>query len=379
MKNYKKCTGCGICEKKCPKNAIRLVEDKNGFIYPKINKSACVKCGICDRICESVTERHDAGKFGVYAFQSNDELIQFYATSGGFIQSLSKIFLNKRGVVYGVSYAPNKNNGVWERIVTTDDLAKIAGSKYFQIPLSYELFSQIDNDLVDKEVLFIGTPCQVGAIRRLFKDCCNLTTVDIICGGVASFNLEKEYVQYIEKKNGSKIIERKFRSKKNGWGEDYLSIAVFENADEQVDLGGINLFTRGYISGKFMRESCYECDYVGRSREGDFTVGDCWGISNYDIQAIEVKKGVSLVLVNTEKAMRTINAISNGNLLLDIDKSIMLNNKPLNYKTKRPFLRNMSYDIIRFFPFKMGLNIVCYRYIIKKMYRQIKRSIINGK
>ena len=34
----KKCCGCGVCVSVCPKNAICLVEDENGFLYPEINE-----------------------------------------------------------------------------------------------------------------------------------------------------------------------------------------------------------------------------------------------------------------------------------------------------------------------------------------------------
>ena len=43
-----KCTGCGICEKACPKHAI-------SFEYGHIRVSErCDGCGVCDEVCVAV-------------------------------------------------------------------------------------------------------------------------------------------------------------------------------------------------------------------------------------------------------------------------------------------------------------------------------------
>jgi NADH:ubiquinone oxidoreductase subunit F (NADH-binding) len=46
--NSEKCTGCGICKKRCPQDAI-TGEKKNPHI---INQSKCVKCGVCFDSCK---------------------------------------------------------------------------------------------------------------------------------------------------------------------------------------------------------------------------------------------------------------------------------------------------------------------------------------
>ena len=43
----RKCIGCGLCSKECPKNAIELVPDKYGFSHPKIDLKKCIHCDIC--------------------------------------------------------------------------------------------------------------------------------------------------------------------------------------------------------------------------------------------------------------------------------------------------------------------------------------------
>lgn len=38
------CCGCTACEAICPKDAIVMKEDNEGFLYPTVDKSRCVEC-----------------------------------------------------------------------------------------------------------------------------------------------------------------------------------------------------------------------------------------------------------------------------------------------------------------------------------------------
>ncbi len=51
IKDKKNCTSCSACYSICPKNAISMIEDKEGFKYPVVNKEKCIKCGLCKKVC----------------------------------------------------------------------------------------------------------------------------------------------------------------------------------------------------------------------------------------------------------------------------------------------------------------------------------------
>ena len=51
-----RCTGCGACSSGCPKGAIRMVPDKEGFLYPEIT-DGCVQCGHCAHVCPVLKQR----------------------------------------------------------------------------------------------------------------------------------------------------------------------------------------------------------------------------------------------------------------------------------------------------------------------------------
>lgn len=45
------CCGCNVCVNVCPKNAICMKEDKEGFTYPVIKQELCIGCNSCTRVC----------------------------------------------------------------------------------------------------------------------------------------------------------------------------------------------------------------------------------------------------------------------------------------------------------------------------------------
>lgn len=50
-KNKKDCCGCTACYAICPKSAIYMKEDEEGFEYPHINEKQCIGCHMCLKAC----------------------------------------------------------------------------------------------------------------------------------------------------------------------------------------------------------------------------------------------------------------------------------------------------------------------------------------
>ena len=65
-----------------------------------------------------------------------------------------------------------------------------------------------------------------------------------------------------------------------------------------------------------LRPTCYNCKYTNTNRPSDITIGDFWGIENYNSKFAD-NKGISLVLLNTVRGKEIFNNISKN---LDIDK-----------------------------------------------------------
>lgn len=45
------CCGCTACYAICPKNAISMQPDEEGFLYPIIDEGKCVRCYQCLKVC----------------------------------------------------------------------------------------------------------------------------------------------------------------------------------------------------------------------------------------------------------------------------------------------------------------------------------------
>ena len=45
------CCGCTACYAICPKEAITMAEDEEGFLYPRVEEVNCIKCYMCLRVC----------------------------------------------------------------------------------------------------------------------------------------------------------------------------------------------------------------------------------------------------------------------------------------------------------------------------------------
>ena len=130
----KNCCGCGVCYSICPKNAIKMKEDQDGFIYPQIDRDKCVQCGLCKIVC-NYQKNHEAFKpiVGYAATNTNhDQLMK--SSSGGAFSAFATEMLQNGGVVYGAAYEMKDGNYTLRhiRIDTIEELPKVQGSKYVQ-------------------------------------------------------------------------------------------------------------------------------------------------------------------------------------------------------------------------------------------------------
>lgn len=51
FKTKEECCGCSACFSICPKQAIIMIEDEEGFDYPLIDNNKCIRCKLCLKIC----------------------------------------------------------------------------------------------------------------------------------------------------------------------------------------------------------------------------------------------------------------------------------------------------------------------------------------
>lgn len=308
-KEKKECCGCGACAIVCPRKAITMKEDYKGFKYPEVDMSSCSECSRCNDFCSfSSSYTNNGCEPDVYAAKAKDDSVRMTSTSGGMFTALSDAILGDNGAIYGACYSDNFEV-VHMRALTKEQRDLMKSSKYVQSELG-EIFIEVKKDLDDgRPVLFTGTPCQVSALNGfLNKRYDNLFTVDIICHGVPSNKLWREYLDIIRKKSRSKIAGINFRDKSGGWHKPKM-IFDFSPPIDNKRLSFEKSFFQLFIDNYILRPSCYNCYYANFSRPGDITIADYWGIENV-FPEFDDNKGVSLVLVNTDKGNTLFKSIS---------------------------------------------------------------------
>lgn len=292
------CCGCGSCQAACPADAIKMIADEEGFLYPKIDQDKCVECGKCKRACAFTKSRTtESNVKAAYAVKHKKDTIRLESRSGGIFSAITDWVLNENGIVYG-AILDEANTVKHIRCSTPEERNRCRGSKYVQSKIDKKIYLQLKSDLLaGRNVVFSGTACQIDAMKNYIpaklKE--NLICIDIVCHGVASPLIFKDYIQHWEERTKSKVISIDFRNKKKyGW-ESHVETVYFEKG--KVDSG---IFAEIYGQHNILRPSCYGCPYKNTNRIGDITIGDFWGIHKA-APGFSDNKGVSLVYINSEK------------------------------------------------------------------------------
>lgn len=297
------CCGCSSCVQKCPRQCISLISDEEGFLYPKVNKSACIDCGICEKVCPLLIEAKVVEPLKVLSAYNLDEQIRLKSSSGGIFTLLAESIIQKGGVVFGARF-DNHWNVILDYTDSIDGIDAFRGSKYSQAFVG-DTFKQCKQFLESgRQVLFTGTPCQIAGLRLfLHKDYDNLLAVDIFCHSVPSPLIWNRYLHDITK--GRPIAEIQFRNKSNGW-KNYHFVIRFKNETVMIDdFFWDNVYMRAFLQNLTIRPSCFACQFRGITcHQSDMSIADFWGIENIHPE-MDDDKGTSFVMLNTHKALKT--------------------------------------------------------------------------
>lgn len=211
------CCGCAVCSDRCPMNAILMKENTEGYVVPVIDAALCTDCGQCAKVCPQMngSQGRIYQKQSYVCFDSNTDR-EGRSSSGGMFALIATYILEKEhGVVYGAAmvYENDILQCKHKRIENTKDLHLLQGSKYMQSHTN-GIYKQVKDDLKSgRTVLFSGTSCQVAALKRFVGENDYLFTVDLVCHGVPSDKLFRDYIHFVELKNHCRVTNVSFRNK----------------------------------------------------------------------------------------------------------------------------------------------------------------------
>lgn len=301
------CCGCSACASICGKHAISMQPDEEGFLYPHIDESLCVSCGQCITVCafqKGIKNKKDFKPPLGFAIRHKKEEIREQSRSGGMFTALTDYILSKGGTVYGAGYGKHFVV-LHKRAQTKEERDEFRGSKYVQSDMG-DCFRQVKKDLEDgKKVLFSGTACQVAGLRKYLKRrYYNLFTIDLVCHGTPSPKVWEDFLCMREKELHGAISSVSFRDKEDyGWAAHYESITI----DEKKYYSRI--YTKLFYQNAVLRPACYQCRYTKKERPGDITLADFWGHEKAVPGFHEDNRGVSLVLINSNRGKQLFDVV----------------------------------------------------------------------
>lgn len=330
------CCGCAACSQICPKGCISMKEDKHGFLYPQVDSGCCISCGLCEKVCPCINQSQTTEErpLRIYSAINEDEQIRYKSSSGGIFSLLADKIIASGGVVFGACFDQS-----WDVVhcfvETAEDMEKLRGSKYVQSRIGHSYITAKEFLDLGRLVLFSGTPCQISGLKRfLRKNYDNLITIDVVCHGVPSPLVWREYLNHltqpakrVDGKNTvllslnamPEIAGISFRDKRMGWEKYGFSVqtkvacgdqnSVFPSIKDIYESVDNNVYLQTFIRNIDLRPSCCKCPSRRGKSGSDITLADFWGIQKFNPSMYD-GKGTSMVLINTEKGQSLFNDIS---------------------------------------------------------------------
>lgn len=267
---------------------------------------------MCVRKCPALQpepEHYDELKEKAIAYGAWHRTFSIHKTSssGGIFTALAKMVIDAGGCVFGVRWT-DPLTASYDKAETLAEVEPMRGSKYTMAHVG-STYRQIKKELTKGRcVLFVGTPCQVNALKSyLNKPYTNLLTVDIVCHGIPSHLLLRKYVDETETLTAKKISRINFRDKRSQWIRYNLTHQYTDDTEDTWWYKQTS-YMKLFLSDIAMNKCCYSCRYAHYPRQGDLTLGDFWGVWNHH-KDWPLNTGVAALLVHTpagEAAVRKI-------------------------------------------------------------------------
>ena len=292
------CTACGACAAQCPRSCIAMREGNDGIVFPQINGEKCVECHACEKVCPVLNPPKRNEPQQAYAAWSNDAEERRTSASGGVAIEIYKYAISKGWKVGGASQ--NEDFSVTHKIVSkVEELPPLKNSKYV-FSDAFDAFSKIKPLLKKGErIVFIGLPCQVAALKNLFRDDEKLLLIEVVCHGTTPLKYLRQHIHYLESREGHKAKRMSFRDP-----DTYTYTFTLYDAEgcrfyaKRTKDG--DTYQYGYHRSISYRENCYHCQFARIQRVADITLSDYNGLGKM-ASCDYTQRKVSCVLCNSEK------------------------------------------------------------------------------
>lgn len=353
------CVGCMACIERCPRNAIAIRDSLSAY-NAIIDEEKCISCDICHAVCQNLNPISTVAPTLWKQGYAADEMVREKSSSGGFAAAIEKAFAEAGGVVFSCTFQDGRF--MFDLAETATQCDKFTGSKYVKSDMT-GTYRRIKKALQSgKKVLFVGLPCQVAAVKLGLreKELDRLFTIDLICHGTPSPSILHAFLeQYGYTLNDLKEINFRCKSR---FQEENSGQAI-------VHHGVCDRYMIAFLNGLTYTENCYQCQFAKFERVSDLTLGDSWG-SELDVE--EQRKGLSLVLCQTDKGRELLNQAQLKLFEVDIRKAID-SNQQLKHPSEKPKGRKAFFEALRT---NRNFNILVTKQYPKLSFRQDVKHIL---
>ncbi|MBR6871061.1 MAG: Coenzyme F420 hydrogenase/dehydrogenase, beta subunit C-terminal domain [Candidatus Methanomethylophilaceae archaeon] len=300
-KMSKSCLGCGACEYVCTNEsrfgAITMQLDKWGVCRAVVDESKCKGCGRCVGVCPQFSPFTDNVQMAAcYAVKADPETVRGSASGGAFIL-LAEWMLKRGGYVCGV-VLDESLDAVYVMTKDRSVIDRMRGSKYMYSEMR-GIYGEVKKAVAEgTDVLFVGLPCQVKAMKNSVGSNDHLFTVDLLCGGQPSKGVFRTYLDELSK--DKKVTNLRFRAPDLPYG---TLVVEYEDGSRKVNLRDpyLRAFSRSLINN----EACSNCQFANTPKPGDVTIGDLWGADRI-ITDTDLDDGMSVVLANNDRGAAVV-------------------------------------------------------------------------
>ena len=111
-------------------------------------------------------------------------------------------------------------------------------------------------------------------------------------------------------------------------------------------------FFQAFLAGHVLRMDCYQCPFTRTERAGDFTMADFWSLKSTNPKFPRQHRGVSMILVNTEKGQNILEACLDKIYMEPSDLDVILAgyNYQLKHPTELTSERGAIFDFLQKYP-----------------------------
>lgn len=334
------CSGCGACAQICPRSCITMKSDRDGFLYPVLDRKNCISCGKCIKVCPTMN-RQIHMVLGAYAAVNQSSEMLKKSSSGAIFPLLAQTWIREGGYVCAAEMMDDLS--VKHTVTCTlDGLRRMQGSKYVQSDMR-SAYTEIKRLLeLEKKVLFVGTPCQVSAVRNMFaRNLEQMLLVDLICHGVPS---QEFFLRHIGRtyNQSNRLKQVAFRDKPFHEASCYR-FTIKEGVSIRHIQPNRDAYYNLFLNSASYRESCYVCKYACTERVGDITIGDCSTRDKYS--CFPYGTVVNTVLLSTSSGQCFWDKVKEKALYCKLDfTSEVKRNHQLHEPSKRPEIRDVVYE-----------------------------------